>query len=112
MIVTPLRERVSHWCPVLTPSRCITAGAWRHGSATCDCAPRGIRVLPSPPRERDWLRRQSIPAEGAPSRRFGLTSGAAAPAARKGNVMQYRQLGKSGLRVSVLALGTMTLGGR
>ncbi len=26
--------------------------------------------------------------------------------------MQYRQLGKSGLRVSVLALGTMTLGGR
>jgi aryl-alcohol dehydrogenase-like predicted oxidoreductase len=26
--------------------------------------------------------------------------------------MEYRQLGKSGLRVSVLSLGTMTFGGR
>jgi aryl-alcohol dehydrogenase-like predicted oxidoreductase len=27
-------------------------------------------------------------------------------------LMEYRQLGKSGLRVSVLSLGTMTFGGR
>ena len=26
--------------------------------------------------------------------------------------MQYRQLGRSGLRISVLTLGTMTFGGR
>jgi len=28
-----------------------------------------------------------------------------------GSIMEYRQLGQSGLRVSVLSLGTMTFGG-
>jgi diketogulonate reductase-like aldo/keto reductase len=29
----------------------------------------------------------------------------------RGNTMEYRQLGRSGLRVSTLSLGTMTFGG-
>ena len=70
---------------------------------------------PRPPRRRRRARAQAAP-EPPPrrARRARLEPGAqaaAGTAGRRRRLMEYRQLGRSGLRVSTLTLGTMTFGG-
>src|SRR5919109_4703648 len=64
--------------------------------------------------EVERLRRRAVPGRGEalPGDR---TAGRLLPGPRRGvdsGPMEYRQLGRSGLRVSALTLGTMTFGGK